>query len=134
MGWRVWFTLLTHSLDALEVRSRISHELPVARMVDSLDADDFRPMFVIVLLDVVEKLELRRRRPDQQDLVAVFERAGDVAKESLGVVGVLLATIGPLWVPMMQMLRGRNDRFVDPVGVNFEDVSFLVIDPDGYAL
>jgi len=103
-------------------------------MVDSLNADDFRPMFVIVLLDVVEKLELRCRRPDQQDLVAVFERAGDVPKETLGVVGVFLAPVGPLGVPMMQMVRGRNDRFVDSIGVNFEDVSFLVIDPDGYAL
>ena len=51
----------------------MGHELAIGRMVHSLDADDFGSMLVLVLLDVPEKLQLCRRRPDEQELLAAFE-------------------------------------------------------------
>jgi hypothetical protein len=122
----------TRSVVPFEVLPGVSDELPIARVIDRLDPDDSGFERVLVLVHEPKKFELRRRRPDDENLFVSFERPPDFMKESFHLLGVLLALSGVFRVFVMNMTQGHQDgRFIDFVWLNVKNSSFFVVDPHG---
>jgi hypothetical protein len=74
-----------------------------------------------------KKIELRRRRTNDEDLFGIFERRSHVVKVPL-VACVAALLFG---VALHMMVRRFDLGHVEPFGRDVEDLRFLVIDPDG---
>jgi hypothetical protein len=117
-----------------EVGLRLGDELAISRVIDGLDADDFRAERGHLFFEVPEEPQLGRRRAEQEQLFAAFERVRYAFEKALFVVGMVLIARCSLRVPVLNMLR-RDDIFLlDRTRVNAENVSFLVVDPNSYVL
>jgi hypothetical protein len=120
-----------HAVCALEVRLCVGDELTVGRVIDGFDPDDFWAERVIVLVNVFQKFELGRGRPDDEHLITAFERACHFMEEVLRFLGVIVCAFRPPRVLVVDVMGREDHVFVDLVRVNLEDVGFFVIDPDG---
>jgi hypothetical protein len=109
----------------------MSHELGVRRMIGGLDARNLGFQRPVVLVEVAEEVQLRLGRSHEKDLTVTVEGAGDLAKVLLLVVGVVPDTQIDLVGVAMDVRAGRIDvRLTDVVGVDLDDPSLFVIDPD----
>src|SRR5512140_2874433 len=77
-------------LAEVEVPRHVRDDLPVGRMIDGLDPHDPPLEDVLVLVQVPEELELRRRRPHDEDLLGIAERVRDIVEEAVQVVGMMV--------------------------------------------
>jgi hypothetical protein len=116
---------------APEVPLHVGEELSIRRMIDGLEPHHSRYERALVLVQVPDELELRRRRPDDEDGVGLAERLHDIAEEPAQVVGVMVLFRRTLLVAMDVGAGRTKRRLVERPGVNVEDAGFLVIDPDG---
>jgi hypothetical protein len=123
-----------HPVGSREVGLRIRNELSVGRMIHGLDADDFRPHRVVVRLHVFEELELGCRRSHDENLFDLFQRARDLMEEPFGVLRVIFNAFGAPRVLVMDVVRGCDYQRIDLFQMDLEDVSFLVVNPNGYVL
>lgn len=99
-------------------------------MIHGLDADDARLERVIVLVNVLDELELRRPGANDQDLLCVAQRLRDVVEVvlRLGRVPVLVESLG---VVVQVVLRRVDVPLLERLGVEMEDLGFFVVQPDG---
>lgn len=122
----------TRSVAPIEVLPRVRNELPVARVIDRFDPDDSGFERLLVLVHEPKKFELRRRRPDNENLFVAFERPPDVMKETLHFFGVFLALPVLFRVLVMNVVLGRQDGcLIDFARLNLKNARFLVVDPHG---
>jgi hypothetical protein len=104
-------------------------------MVHRLDAHDSRLECAIVLVHVLDEFVFRRPGPDHENLRDSVECVRDIMEESLGVVRMLMDSLRPDWVLVVNIVQGSQNRtFIDRVGVDVEYASFFVIKPNGYVL
>jgi hypothetical protein len=127
--------LSTHPISRLEVVFRVRHQLSVAGMIDRLQTDDLGFQPGVVPVNVPDEMELCSRGPHDEHLFRVIESAGNVVKEAVGVVGMLLVAILvrllPLGVPM-DVTTGRVDgRFAERSGQDTVNARLPMIHPDG---
>src|ERR1700722_378058 len=96
-------------------------------MVQRLDANDLRLERVFVLVHVSDEVELRRRGPDDQDLVGAGERDSDFLEEAFGarVVTLLFGLSCQVVVRRFDLAR------LEALGLDMEELCFFVIDPNG---
>ena len=107
----------------------MSHQLPVGGVVDRLDADDFGLQRVVLLGQEPEKLQLGRRRSDEQNLPSVSKHGGNVPEELGTVVGVLVLRRRAFGMPM-EMVLGRGDRFrLELFCVEAKNARLLMVEP-----
>ena len=98
-------------------------------MIDRLEPHDPPLEDVLVLVQVPEELELRGRRPHDEDLIGIAERVRDIVEEAGQVVGVMVLFRRTLRMAT-DVTAGRADRrLVEALGVDVENARFLVIDP-----
>ncbi len=64
-----------------EVVADVRCELRIGRVIEGLDADHLLRDQVIVLVKVADKIELRRGRPDDQDVLRAREPLRDSFEE-----------------------------------------------------
>ena len=112
---------------------RVGDELLVGRVIHRLDSDDARLELRIVLERVMDELELRRRRPDDEDAPGGAELLRDGLEEAVRVVRVVVDVLrhGPLGVAMKMVRRRVQRLLVEALGVDVEDARFAVVDPYG---
>lgn len=120
-----------HLISLLEVFHRIGDDLPIRRMIDGFNADDFRQQCEFMGVHVFDELQLRRRWPNDQDIHRVFDGARDGKKVLPVVFGMRLRTFWSLGMLMMHWPVCFEGLFIDMVGIDVEDPRFAVIDPDG---
>jgi hypothetical protein len=84
---------------------------------------------MISLVHVLDELELRRSRPDHENLAGALERLGDLVEEVLR-VGRVTPLRGLHGVPV-EMFPGANHLGIECLGVDVENLGFVVINPDG---
>lgn len=104
----------------------VRHDLPVAGVVERLDADDLRGERGIVLVDMLEEVELPRRRADDEDLLRSGQRGRDVVEEGLAVRDAALAFLFARHV----LVRSLDLFDVEALRHDVKNLGFLVIDPD----
>jgi len=102
-------------------------------MIDGLDSDDFLFERAVVLVHVPEELELRGGRPTMRIESVVLRDRATSWKKRLASSGRSF-TLRPFRMLVGVVLVGLDRSFFDPVQVDVEDASFLVIDPDGRVL
>jgi hypothetical protein len=99
-------------------------------MIRRLDADDLRFEATFVLVEILEELELRRRRPHDEDGIDAVECSRDLAEEPVRIVWVFSRLPKSFRVPVEMVLRRKNRLFVRRLRMDVKDARFLVIDPD----
>lgn len=111
----------------------VRHELPIGRVVGALHGNDLRAHVLMVLGDVLGKLRLRHRGAEHQYLVCLREQLGDVAKEAVIVIGVVVnLRLVVLRVAVDMSVRPFDGFLVEVLGIDMKDARFVVIHPDGH--
>ncbi len=121
----------------VEVVPQMRHQLGVGRVIRRFDADDLDGTVVPLQVHVSEEVELRVTGTDEKDLdrTASLEGPDDLSKVPVLIVGVIPDAQVDLIGVTMDVTAGRiDDRMRDLVGVDLEDPSFLLIDPDDCVL
>jgi hypothetical protein len=109
---------------------RVRHQLSVSRVIDGLDADDLCFQAAVLLAQEPQELQLCRRRPDHQDLVAVAKNGGDMPEEVGAVARVLVLGGWAFWVPV-DMMFGRGDLLgLKLFCIDAENARFLMVQPN----
>src|SRR5512140_1064928 len=96
-------------LAEVEVPRHVRDDLPVGRMIDGLDPHDPLREDALVLVQVPEELELRRRRPHDEDLLGIAEGIRDIVEEAAQVVG-MMALLRRTFFVAADVTAGRADR------------------------
>ena len=100
-------------------------------MIDRLDPHHPLLQQGLVHVQVPEELELRCRRPDDEDLPGVAELCRDVVEEAVRVVGMIVLGRPTLGVAMDVTERRADHRLVEACGVDVENARLVAVDPHG---
>jgi hypothetical protein len=107
----------------------VRHELPIAGMIDGLEADDLSFEQMVLLAQEPQKLQLRSRRSDYENLVRVSQHGRNLLEEVSAVARVLVFGRGAFGVSVKMMFR-RGDRFcLELFCVDAEDARLLMVEP-----
>lgn len=120
---------LRDSVEDLEVPLHVSHELGIRRVIDRLEPHDLGLERRVLLLEISQELELRRRGPQDEHLFRIEKPARDVMKESVQVIRMVVLSRRPLRVPTDVGVWSADRRFVERVGIDVENSRFVMIDP-----
>jgi hypothetical protein len=99
-------------------------------MIRTLDTDNFWFESTFVRVQVFEELELRGRRPDDENGIDIVECSCNLAEEPSQIVWVFSRFPMPFRVPVDMVLLGQHRCFVRRVRMDVKGSRFLVIDPD----
>jgi hypothetical protein len=114
----------------VKILPHVSQELAIRGMVGGLDADDYRIERGDVLLHVPKKVQLRHRRPDQQNLIGSRKRTRDFMKKSVIVVGMITRPCVHILGMAMDVVVWRlNCCLAESLPIQVKDTSLIMIDP-----
>ena len=87
----------------MEVLAGVGHQLAVGRMIQGFHTDHLVHQFVVVFVDVLDKLQLGLRRPDHKDFVRALQQFADMV-----IVGmVFLRVAGSDCTALVVLMRSR---------------------------
>lgn len=118
----------------MEVAACERGELTIGGMVDGLHADDARFELQVVRVHVLQEVQLGGGGTDDEDLVRPVEREGNLAKEPLRVIGVVLLRGVVVGVTPDVVARRVERRLVESIALDVEDARFVMVEPDRYVM
>jgi hypothetical protein len=99
-------------------------------VIDSLDSNNLRFERMIVLVHVLQKLKLRRRGPNDENLFGVSESASDISEETVCIVWVVVLGRRAPRVTLEAPFGRVNRQLVRFPDFHAEDARLMVVHPD----
>ena len=102
-------------------------------MIDGFHADNLRNERCIVVMNMFDEFELRRGRPNHENLRRGGESLGNLMVVVLGVGGMVVGG-GDLRMSADMMVRRAHGGDIEGFGTDVEDFCFVMVEPDGDVL